>query len=246
MRSLSAGFAALLLVHAHGCLPPPPGSDPQGGSPSTGCGTAAPAAQPGTASDAASAAQQGAPAAPTPAPSSLEELGPLPMPQTLPAEVYTRTAPASLVDERGAPLQVLTGHHTLLELRHVLGERALVACRHCPTPVEGWIQTRRLMPADHAPTPAEQSDEQLELASYVVGLRVALERDGVFPDLDPSAVQRETLLRIMDQGFVREEREAMAPASGGAYAREGASIRLRRGPDGWRVKQVEFSRPSTP
>jgi len=236
MRYLSAGFATLLLVHAHGCLPPPPGSDPQSDTTAMGCSPPTPASQPGTQNDQTPVSQPVATAA----------LEMLVMPQTLPATVYTRTAPASLVDERGAPLQVITGHHTRLELRHVLGERALVACRHCPTPVEGWIQTRRLMPADHQPSQTDLDDEQLELASFVVGLRRALEQDGVFPDLEPSESQRETLLRIMDQGFVREEREAMAPASGGAYAREGASIRLRRGPDGWRVKQVEFSRPGAP
>jgi len=221
MRYLSAGFATLLQVHAHGCLP-------------------------GTQNDQTPAAEQAAAVAPPPGRDSVDRLRTLEMPQTLPATVYTRTAPASLVDERGAPLQVLTGHHTRLELRHVLGERALVACRHCPTPVEGWIQTRRLMPTDHQPSRADLDDEQLELASFVLVLRRALEQDGVFPDLEPTESQRETLLRIMDQGFVREEQEAIAPASGGAYARESASIRLRRGPDGWRVKQVEFSRPGTP
>ncbi len=164
----------------------------------------------------------------------------VPLPELLPATVYTRTAPASLVDERGTPLQVLTGHHTRLELRHIVKERALVACELCPTPTEGWIQVHKLMPADHLPTDAELADERLELALYVAALRRALEGDGTFPDREPSDAERTLLLRLMDQGFAWEDREAMAPASGGAYAREGASILLRRKPDGWKVKAVEL------
>lgn len=178
-----------------------------------------------------------------PAPHAAVPLAPLPLPDQLPATVYTRTAPASLVDERGTPLQVLTGHHTRLELRHLLRERALVACLHCPTPTEGWIQASRLMPPDHQPSQAELDDERLALALFVAQLRRELERDGSFPELEPDKAQREILLRLMDQGFAREDREALAPASGGAYAREGASIRLRVGPSGWRVLELELPEP---
>ena len=176
----------------------------------------------------------------TPRVDDARTLVPLTLPELTPAAVYTRTAPASLVDERGTPLQVLTGHHTRLELLHAYKDRAHVACTHCPTPAEGWVQRNLLMPADHEPSDEELADERLSLALYVAGLRRTLEREGSFPDLQPGEEEQALLLRIMDQGFVVEEREAMAPASGGAYARDGTSIRLRRGPETWRVKAVEL------
>ena len=182
---------------------------------------------------------QGLPAG-TPRADSARDLQVLEFPSVLPTTVYTRTAPTSLVDERGTPLQVLTGHHTRLELMHVFKDRAQVACTLCPTPAEGWLQLNMIMPSVHSPSPEELADDRLALALYVADLRQALEQSGSFPDRQPSPDERALLLRIMDQGFAVEDREAMAPASGGAYAREGASIRLRRGPETWRVKAVEL------
>ena len=168
------------------------------------------------------------------------DLHALALPEALPATVYTRTAPTSLVDERGTPLQVFTGHHTRLELLHIFKDRAQVACRLCPTPAEGWVQINMIMPSNHDPSPGEQEDERLALALYAASLRYDLEQGGSFPNLQPTNDQRTLLLRLLDQGFAREERDAIAPASGGAYAQEGASIKLRLGPDGWRVHTVEL------
>jgi hypothetical protein len=165
---------------------------------------------------------------------------PLGQPSALPATVYTRTAPVSVVDERGTPLQVLAGHHTRLELQQVLRTRSLVRCELCPTPVTGWVQTDRLMAAEHDPSPAELDDERLALSLYATQLRRELEADGRFPGLEPDQAQRARLLRLLDQGFAREGRDAMAPASGGAYALEGAAIRLRLGREHWAVKDVEL------
>jgi hypothetical protein len=176
----------------------------------------------------------------TPRSDGARDLEILPLPSQTPVTVYTRTAPTSLVDERGTPLQVLTGHHTRLELLHTYKDRAQVACRLCPTPAEGWIQANMIMPADHEPSEAERGDDRLDLALFVAQLRRTLAAEGTFPELTPTDEQRELLLRLMDQGFALQDREALAPASAGAYAREGASIRLRRGPDGWRVKAVEL------
>jgi hypothetical protein len=162
------------------------------------------------------------------------------LPEVLPATVFTRIAPVSVVDERGNPLQVLTGHHTRLELQQVLRARSLVRCELCPTPVTGWVQTDRLMAADHQPSPEEWADERLALSLYAAELRQGLQAEGRFPGLQPSQEQQALLLRLLEQGFAREDRDAMAPASGGAYAREGAAIRLRLGRERWAVKSVEF------
>ncbi len=177
------------------------------------------------------------------APDPADELAVLSMPSELPATVYTRIAPVSIVDERGVPLQVLTGDHTRLELAQVLRERALVSCQLCPNPVEGWIQVSRLMPAGYLPAPAELADEKLALALFAAQLRRELESGAEVDGLELDRAQRETLMRVVDQGFLRQEREAIAPASGGAYAREGSSVRLRFGPEGWYVKKVELQEP---
>jgi hypothetical protein len=183
--------------------------------------------------------QAGAPAG-TPRIDSARDLPPLPLPDLLPVTVYTRTAPVSLVNERGEPLSILTGHHTRLELRHSYKDRALVACELCPSPVEGWVQLNMLMPSDHQPSDEELRDPRLSLALYAAALRGGLEREGSMPGYQPDEDQRALLLRLMDQGFVEEQGRAMAPAAGRAYLREGAAIRLESSDGQWTVRAVEL------
>jgi hypothetical protein len=171
------------------------------------------------------------------------DIAPLPLPSPLPAAVYTRAAPASLVNERGAPKQVLSGHHTLLELRHHHKDRALVACRICPEPVEGWIQVNMLMSPEHLGDQSEHEDDRLGLALYAAELRRSLQQQGSFPGHEPSEAERELLLQLLDQGFVREEDRAIAPASGEALSALGASIQLARTQDGWEVVAPPPARP---
>lgn len=183
------------------------------------------------------------PAAPDPVVPTFTALA---LPDDLPAPVYSRTAPTSLVDEHGAPQQVLSGHHTLLELRHVQKDRALVACRVCVPPIEGWVQVSMLMPIDHQPEATEVGDETLALATYASSLRRGLVQTGTFPGVEPSDDERALLLRLLDQGFAREGDLAMAPASGAAYARERAAIHLKLGPAGWALDRVEWPTSSDP
>ncbi len=168
------------------------------------------------------------------------DFAPIALPQTLPAAVFTRTAPVSLVDERGAPLGVLTGHGAKLELRHALADRALVACVVCTEPVEGWVQTNLIMPEGHQPSDEESADPQLALALYAIQLRGAMEQGEPVAGLEADAAQRQLLLGAMDHGFAIEGRKAMAPASGLVYASLGVSVLVRMGLEGWYLREVEL------
>lgn len=169
------------------------------------------------------------------------DLVPLALPEVLPAAVYTRSAPVSLVDEHGTPLVVLAGHHTRLTLLHTWADRAEVRCEVCPEPVEGWVQTRLLMPTDHEGTTAERQDPRLALALVAADLRRAAEAGTAVAghDLDPD--QRSQLLALLDQGLAERDSEALAPSFGQALAHDTGSLRLRLRPTGWEVVALDLT-----
>jgi hypothetical protein len=164
-------------------------------------------------------------------------LAPLVLPQDLPAPVYTRSAPVSVVDERGSPMQIIKGHHTLLELRQVRGGGAQVSCEVCEIPVTGWVQTSRLMPEDHTPEAWELEDDRLALALFVIGLRRGLIDDGGLGDQEPGLGERRALLKLLDRGFERQGDRAVAPPGGGD---ERPTIRLELGPEGWEIASADY------
>lgn len=182
----------------------------------------------------------GAAQSPQPPDALTRDLPPLDLPEALPAQVYTRIAPVSVVDEHGAPRTVLSGHHVRLTLLHTWADRAEVRCEVCPSPLEGWVQTRVLMPAEHMASEAERADPRLALAIAAEDLRRAAEGTGPVAgrDLDPS--QRRLLVGLLDHGLAEGEGEALAPSFGEVYARGGGSVELRQGPTGWVVRAMDL------
>ena len=205
--------AALLL--ALGCSPPS-GSSPPGTSGPRG-------------------------AEPSPAPDAHTlDLTALPLPEPLPAQVWTRLAPVSLVDEHGSPRAVLSGHHTRLTLLHTWADRAEVRCEVCPTAQEGWVQTRVLLPAGHEPSPAERADPRLALALVAADLRRSAENGEPVAGRDLDAAERRLLVSLLDQGLAEHEGEALAPSFGEVYARGVGSVEFRLRPAGWEVTAMDL------
>ncbi len=169
------------------------------------------------------------------------QLQALALPSELPAPVWTRTAPASLVDERGGPLQVLRGHHTRLELRYAYADRALVYCGLCQRPVEGWIQSSIIMPEGHEPTREDLADDRLSLALYAAQLRRAALAGQPLPGWEGPSPPTEALISLLDLGFARQDDRAIAPASGAALATGQGTLRLALGAAHWSVAGLDLS-----
>lgn len=169
-----------------------------------------------------------------------DQLEPLPFPEPPPTSAWTRTAPATLVNERGEQVRVLQGHHTRLSVEKLLGDRALVRCTGCRTPVQGWIQRSLLMPLGTPGTEAQRVGRRTSLALFAARARASALQDAPPPGLATVPHPVETFVALLDRGFRSEDSRALAPPWGEEPGYEGPRARLVRETDGWRFHALDL------
>lgn len=135
----------------------------------------------------------------------------LPLPAALPFDAWTRTAPITLVNERGEGVLVVPGHHMRLKVLRRLPVRALVACAGCRSPVEGWIQNEMLMPAGHTGRAGEWDDSRLSLALYAEKMRQSLLTGSRPGGLDEPGITDTELIALLDHGLRADLTKAFSP-----------------------------------
>ena len=169
-----------------------------------------------------------------------ELLRPLPFPQAAPTDAWTRTAPATLVNEHGEQVQVLTGHHTHLQVTRLFPDRALVKCDACRAPVEGWIQRALIMPRAYVGTAEEQASADHSLALFVARIRRSARLGQIPPGLDSLPEPLDDFTRLLDRGFQLERNRAVAPPWGDDAGYRGPSAVLLRETAGWQFQSLEL------
>jgi len=162
----------------------------------------------------------------------------LEFPTALPQPAWTRTAPLTLVDERGSPAGVVQGHHTRVQLQHLYADRALIQCSGCEQALRGWVQANTIMPEGHRGNAVERADPRLDLALYAAELRHAVRDGRQHAHLQQPPAKKELALSVLDQGFLEHEGSALAPPAAAAEGYAGPSIALRRLEEGWALKRL--------
>ncbi len=168
-------------------------------------------------------------------------LAPVPFPVPVPVEAWTRTAPVTLVNERGEQVKVLKGYHTHLRVQRLLADRVLVTCSGCRSSISGWIQRELVIPPGYKGTDREIQSRQLSLALFAAEAR-RLVLAGVPPaGLNELPSDPDSLITLLDNGFSLDEYRAFSPPWAKEEAYQGSRADLLYDSDGWHFSSLYFA-----
>lgn len=167
-------------------------------------------------------------------------LAPLPFPRSPPTDAWTRTSPATMVNEQGAQVFVIDGHHTRVRVQRLLPERAFVTCTGCRSPVEGWLQRSVLLPEGYEGTTDEHGSADLSLALFVASARRIAVAGGAPPGLPEPPQDVDTFTALLDRGFAMDRTRAWAPPWGLEAGHAASFAQLVRETRGWRFVDLRL------